>query len=80
MGDGLLGFSVGQSWKTSLRRPSFSEADVEGLLGKPGKRALQVEGTADANTQRLNSRKMLGMLSEGEKCGRFRSVDIAGVW
>ena len=80
MGDGLLGFSVGQSWKTSLRRPSFSEADVEGLLGKPGKRALQVEGTADANTQRLNSRKLLGMLSEGEKCGRFRSVDIAGVW
>ena len=33
MGDGLLGFSIGQSWKTSQRRPSFSEADV----GTPGK-------------------------------------------
>ena len=72
MGYGLLGFSIGQSWKTSQRRPSFSEADVEGLLGKPGESALQVEGIADVNTQRLNSRKMLGMLSEGEKCGRFK--------
>jgi len=33
MRDGLLGFSIGQSWKTSLRRPSFSEADV----GTPGR-------------------------------------------
>ena len=33
MGDGLLGFSIGQSWKTSQRRPSFSGADV----GTPGK-------------------------------------------
>ena len=33
---------------------------------------LQIEGIADANTQRLNSRRMLGMLSEGEKCGRFK--------
>ena len=33
---------------------------------------LQIEGIADANTQRVNSIKMLGMLSEGEKCGRLK--------
>ena len=43
-----------------------------GLLGKPGKRVLQIEGIADANTQRVNSIKMLGMLSEGEKSGRLK--------
>lgn len=30
---------------------------------------LQIEGIADANTQRLHSGRMFGTLSEGEKCG-----------